>query len=99
LDAHIGKILALDKEYTQRSKVPPLFSYFLARPKKSVLSDQTKLDYCQKIEDLREEKARKRYGVYSNDQYLLMILHSFWRRLVRGGKDLVKVPLKKLLMR
>ncbi len=97
LDTYIGKILALDKEYTKQNRVPPLFSYFLAKPKKTVLSDKTKLEYYQKVENFREEKARKRYGVYSNGQYLLMIVHSLWRRLIKGGKNLVKVRLKKLL--
>lgn len=54
LDIHITRILALDKEYTQQNRVPPLFSYFLARPKKSVLLDDIKLNDYQKIENLRE---------------------------------------------
>ena len=95
LDIHIGKILALDKEYTHLNRVPPLFSYFLAKPKKSVLSDEKKLASYQKTEDLREEKARKRQGVYSNGQYFGMIVYSLWRRLIAGGKLLVKVGLKK----
>jgi len=95
LDIHIGKILALDKEYTNLNRVPPLFSYFLAKPKKSVLSDEKKLASYQKTEDLREEKARKRQGVYSNGQYFGMIVYSLWRRLIAGGKRLVKVGLKK----
>jgi len=95
LDIHIGKILALDKEYTNLNRVPPLFSYFLAKPKKSVLSDEKKLASYQKTEDLREEKARKRQGVYSNGQYFGMIVYSLWRRLIAGGKLLVKVGLKK----
>jgi len=95
LDIHIGKILALDKEYTNLNRVPPLFSYFLAKPKKSVLSDEKKLASYQKTEDLREEKARKRQGVYSNGQYFGMIVYSLWRRLIAAGKRLVKVGLKK----
>jgi ubiquinone/menaquinone biosynthesis C-methylase UbiE len=99
LDIHIGRILALDKEYTKLNRVPPLFSYFLARPKKTVLSDETNLEYYQKAEDLREEKARQRHGVYSSGQYFVMIIHSLWRKLIKGGKELVKVRLKKLFTR
>ena len=99
LDTQIGRILALDKEYTHLNRVPPLFSYFLARPKKSVLSDKTKLEYDQKLENLREEKARKRHGVYSNGQYFTMMVHFLWRRLINGGKKRVKATLKKLLTR
>ena len=95
LDIHIGKILALDKEYTNLNRVPPLFSYFLAKPRKSVLSDEKKLASYQKTEDLREEKAHKRHGAYSYDQYFGMIVYSLWRRLIAGGKRLVKVGLKK----
>jgi len=81
--------------------VPPLFSYFLAKPKKSVLSDKTKLEYYQKVEDLREEKASKRHGAYSNGQYFMMIVHFLWMRFIKGGMNLIKVLLllKKLLTR
>jgi len=99
LDIHIGRILAIDREYTQRNQVPPLFSYFLARPKKSVLLSKRKLEYYQKIENLREDKARKRLGVYSNNQYFSMMVYSLWRKLIEGGKNLIKKPLKKLLTR
>jgi hypothetical protein len=99
LDTHIGRILALDKQYTHLNRVPALFSYFIARPKKRVLSDKTKLDDYQNVENLREEKARKRHGVYSNGQYFIMMVHFIWRMLILGGKNRVKVHLKKLLAR
>jgi ubiquinone/menaquinone biosynthesis C-methylase UbiE len=89
LDFHIDRILTQDKEYTNLKQVPPLFSYFLARPKKSVLPDKPMLEYYQEMEDLREEKARRRHGVYSNSQYLMMIAHYLWGRLVKGGKNLI----------
>jgi SAM-dependent methyltransferase len=82
LDLHIEKILKLDKEYTDLKRVPPLFSYFLAKPRKSLLSDKTKLDDYQKEEDIREQKARKRHGVYSNRQYLMLIAHSLWSKVL-----------------
>jgi hypothetical protein len=94
LDTYIDRILAIDKEYTHLNRVPPLFSYFLAKPKKTVLSDKTKLEYYQKVENLREEKARKRHGVYSNGQYFITMVHILWRRLIKGGKSLVKLLLK-----
>jgi SAM-dependent methyltransferase len=99
LDIHIGRILALDKEYTNLNRVPPLFSYFLAKPKKSVLSEKTKLGYYQKVEDLREEKARKRHGTYSNGQYFIMMMYFLWMRFIKAGLNLLKVLLflKKLL--
>jgi SAM-dependent methyltransferase len=81
LDTHIRKILELDKEYTNLKRVPPLFSYFLAKPRKSVLSNKTNLNDYQTVEDLREEKARKRHGVYSNRQYLMLVAHFIWSKL------------------
>ena len=99
LDIYINRILAFDKEYTQQNRVPPLFSYFLAKPKKFVLLDETKLNHYQNIENLREEKARKRHGVYSNGQYFVMMLHHLWYRRLKGAKHRVRVLLKKILMR
>ena len=99
LDISINRILAFDKEYTQQNRVPPLFSYFLAKPKKFVLLDETKLNHYQNIENLREEKARKRHGVYSNGQYFVMMLHHLWYRRLKGAKHRVRVLLKKILMR
>ena len=87
LDFHINRILMLDNEYTNLKRVPPLFSYFLAKPRKSVLLDERKLEQYQKEENLREEKARKRHGVYSISQYFFMIAHYLWGRLVRSGKN------------
>ena len=99
LDIHINRILAFDKEYTQQHQVPPLFSYFLAGPKKSVLLDETKLNYYQTKENLREEKAHKRHGVYSNRQYFLMLLQYVWYKYLKGAKHRARALLKKILMR
>jgi ubiquinone/menaquinone biosynthesis C-methylase UbiE len=99
LDIYIDKILAFDKEYTQQNRVPPLFSYFLASPKKSALLDEAKLNYYQTIENLREEKAHKRHGVYSNSQYFVMMLHHLWIKRLKGTKHRARAILKKFLMR
>jgi ubiquinone/menaquinone biosynthesis C-methylase UbiE len=99
LDIHITRILALDKEYTQQTRVPPLFSYFLAKPKKSVLLDDKKLNEYQNIENLREDKARKRHGVYSDGQYVVMMLHHLWYERLKGAKHRVRALLEKIPMR
>jgi SAM-dependent methyltransferase len=88
LHTHIGRILKLDREYTNLKQVPPMFSYFLAKPRKSVLSERTKLEYYQKVEDLREETARKHRGVYSNRQYFMLMAHDLWGKLWGGIKRL-----------
>ena len=82
LDFYIDEILKYDKEYSSSKQVPPLFSYFIAKPNKSVLSDAARLAYYQKIEDLREEKARKRRGVYSNSQYFVLMANYLWKTIV-----------------
>jgi ubiquinone/menaquinone biosynthesis C-methylase UbiE len=91
LNVHIRRILKLDKEYTKLKRVPPLFSYFLAKPRKSILSEKTKLAYYQTVEDLREEKARKRHGVYSTSQYIMLIVHSLLSRLRRVRNQLQRL--------
>ena len=91
LDLHIERILKLDKEHTRLRHVPPLFSYFLATPRKSLLSNKTKIESYQKEEDRREEKAQKRHGVYSNRQYLMLIAHSLWSRFLRLRRKLLSL--------
>jgi len=91
LHTHIGRILKLDKEYTNLKRVPPMFSYFLAKPRKSILSDKTKLEYYQRVEDLREEKAHKRRGVYSNRQYFMLMANYLYRKLLGGRKKLLSI--------
>lgn len=87
-DAQIDRILALDRRYTELGRVPPLFSYFLARPRKAALLDRAMVEHHQRAEDLREEKARRWGGVYSGPQYLAMLAHSCLVPLVRGGRKL-----------
>jgi SAM-dependent methyltransferase len=91
LNLYISKILAIDKEYTRRKQVPPLFSYFIARPKKRVILDQRMVEYNQEREDLREEKARKHHGVYSTNQYFMLMAHSLWKRLVKEGRTIISL--------
>lgn len=83
LNPYIDQILAFDKKYTEEKKVPPLFSYFIARPRKETLADRNKNRSCQAIEDRREERARRRGLVYSNRDYLALLLHSIYALLLR----------------
>lgn len=75
LNVYIPKILKIDKELTIQGIVPSLFSYFLAKPNKKILDDKSLLAKLQSIEDVREQKSRKRKGVYSFGQYLNLQLH------------------------
>jgi len=78
LDMYIEKILLLDKTYTESKKVPPLFSYFLAKPQKGLLEAKRKLLMFQVEEDQREGKAKSRKWVYSNWDYAKMSFHSIY---------------------
>jgi SAM-dependent methyltransferase len=72
-DPHIERVLALDLEATRAGKVPPLFSYFIARPRKRVLKDEARLAYWQRAEAESERVAERRRGVYSRPQYLRLL--------------------------
>jgi len=73
-DPYIERVLALDREATRACKVPPLFSYFIARPRKHVLKDEARLAYWQQAEAESERLAARRGGVYSRHQYLRLQL-------------------------
>ncbi len=70
LNIFVAKILEEDKKYTLQGRIPPLFSYFLAKPNKAILKNGYKIEHFQSIEDLREKKAMKRFGIYSWGKYL-----------------------------
>jgi SAM-dependent methyltransferase len=78
LDMYIENILLLDKTYTESKKVPPLFSYFLAKPQKGLLEAKSKISMFQIEEDQRERKAKSRKWVYSNWDYAKMVFHSIY---------------------
>ena len=83
-DPYIREVLAWDRHYTARGQVPHLFSYFLARPRKDVLQDATRLRAFQDEEDRREARARARRGVYSFGHRLTMLRHRLGLRLRRA---------------
>lgn len=82
-DPYIREVLDWDRYYTARGQVPPLFSYFLARPRKDVLGDAARLRAFQDEEDRREARARARHGVYSIGHRLLLLRHRLGLRLRR----------------
>jgi len=82
-DPYIREVLAWDRHDTAHGRVPPLFSYFLARPRKDVLRDTARLRGFQDEEDRREARARARYGVYSFGHRLLILRHRLGLRLRR----------------
>ncbi len=98
LNPWIDKLLVLDKRHTDSGEVPPLFSYFLAKPKKVILRDLFTLQYFQEIENRREEWARRHQGVYSYGDYLGMLAHSVYVKFVNSRIAIaMALYLKKLL--
>jgi SAM-dependent methyltransferase len=73
-DRHVERLLALDREATRTGRVPPLFTYFIARPKRSVLQHEVRLRGWQQEEAERERRAAVRGGVYSDAQYVELLL-------------------------
>jgi hypothetical protein len=69
-DRHIEDLLALDRQSTLAGRVPPLFTYLIARPDKAMLRDAVQLSGWERAEAERERRAAARAGVYSNAQYL-----------------------------
>lgn len=75
LNYYIKKILAADKKYTDLKIIPPMFSYFIAKPNKKALLDKEKRKHYQKMEDLREKRAGIFAGVYNKSDFLKLIYY------------------------
>lgn len=74
LNPLIDRVLAFDKQYTHSKRVPPLFSYFLARPNKNALRDTAVLRRAAEREHRREAWARAHLGTYSTTEYLFALV-------------------------
>jgi SAM-dependent methyltransferase len=73
LDPVLDRVLKADRDYTSSGDVPPMFSYFIARPRKESLVDSAKLDRYRQEEEHREHLASRRLGAYSMSQYLQVL--------------------------
>lgn len=69
VNGEIDRLLAVDREMSESGHVPPLFSYYVARPDKASLADPS-LAMRQRSEDRREAWARSHLGTYSFRDYL-----------------------------
>ena len=65
---HLDRLLAMDDEYTATGRVPTLFSYFVARPRKAALHDPLLWKH-QAEEDGRELRAGRMRGTYRVRDY------------------------------
>lgn len=76
LDPHIEWLLDMDRKYTEEKRVPPLFSFFIAKPKKIVLENEELLETYQVDENVRERRAHTQRGTYSKSDYLILLNNS-----------------------
>ncbi len=82
LNPYIDQILAIDRKYSESKGVPPMFSYFLARPNKQALADSAAIRRFQQVEEQRESWSRAHHGAYSIRQYITaIVLHKVFVRL------------------
>ncbi len=72
LEPAIAYLLELDRKFSRDKFVPPLFSYFIAKPRKTVLRDGAALRHFQERENQRERIAARRGGVYSWREFLAL---------------------------
>jgi SAM-dependent methyltransferase len=77
----LDRLLALDDEHTASGRVPTLFSYFVARPRKAALDDPRVPEY-QAAEDRRERRAARRRGTYRVRDHLRVLSISWLSRAV-----------------
>jgi len=82
-DPYVREVLIWGRHYTAHGQVQPLFSYFLAHPRKDVPRDTARLRFFQDEEDRREARALSRGGVYSFAGVLTMLRHRLLLRLRR----------------
>jgi SAM-dependent methyltransferase len=87
-DGQVERLLALDRQATRSGRVPPLFTYFVARPDKAVLGASAQLRAWQDEEAERERRAAARGGVYTSAQYLELQLQRAARRILNAAKRL-----------
>jgi SAM-dependent methyltransferase len=74
LNLEIEKILWIDKKLTSIKIIPPLFSYFIAKPQKKILHDFETIMLSQQQEEKREFWAKNHEGNYYIKQYFLFLL-------------------------
>ena len=81
----VEEILSVDEQFTKTGKVPPLFSYFIARPRKTVLQNLTLLEKYNNEELKREQWAWQHSGVYNYKELILLNLNKLYHRIFRSA--------------
>lgn len=86
LAPHVAALLDRDRQLSARGVVPPLFSYFIARPRARALADAARVARHDRDESRRERWARRHGGTYSYAEYARACV---WPRAVRRASSLV----------
>jgi SAM-dependent methyltransferase len=65
LGEYIDIVLKYDQEYSEKGLIPPLFSYFIAKPDKDSLKKRERNNIFQDDENKREKIAEDSGGIYA----------------------------------
>lgn len=96
---HLEHLLRADAGLTDAGTVPPLFSYYIARPNKAALEDPA-LAVHQEAEDAREAWAARHAGVYTWPQYWRLTAdRAFWGLARRAARSRPGRALRRRLRR
>lgn len=99
-DEVLDYVLRMDRELTIEKKVPPMFSYFVGRPQKSILKDSDTLIKLTERENRREKLAEKWFGSYYLSDTLKMVFHRLYVSINRrfpSTTTLIKKIIRKIL--
>jgi SAM-dependent methyltransferase len=83
LTPHVSRVLEMDRHLCARGDVPPMFSYFIARPLKARL-DPSVVARTEREEERREARAKALKGTYSYAEYGRAYVLPQLRRRFRG---------------
>jgi hypothetical protein len=86
LEPHVRQVLDEDRRLSQAGAVPPLFSYFIARPRKQSLEDAALIARTTALEARREAWAKAHGGTYSYVEFGLAKALPYVQRQVRRLK-------------
>lgn len=75
IETQLKQILKWDEEYYQSGLTPPMFSFFVAQPKKKILKNKKQIALWQQEENQREDWASNHLGTYSWFHFIQTFLY------------------------
>lgn len=91
LEKYLDKILEFDSKYTNTKLIPPLFSYFIAKPNKNFLRNKKNISKYIIKEQRREAIAFYIGGVYSLTDYLKICKFNVTKKVFSIHGSLIKL--------